>query len=91
MAPQALKHALHAQPWDAELLLLTALVAAQLSSVYPAAQMCRAAEAACSAALAAAQRADWPVRLLSNGTAENITAPSVSMPCLAIRRSALRL
>ncbi len=58
---QALQHALHSRPWDAELWALHALLAAQLASVHPAAHRCRSAEAACTASLAAVQRAGMPV------------------------------
>ena len=58
---QALRQALHARPWDAELWALHALLAAQLAAVHPAAHRCRAAEISCTAALAAVQRAGMPV------------------------------
>lgn len=59
---QALKRALHAQPWDAEAWCLVALAAVQLAAARPTAGLARAAEAACSAALATAQRTDAPVQ-----------------------------
>lgn len=62
MALQALKQAVHAQPWNAQLLVLAALVSAQLAAELPAARLCRGAELSCSAALAAVQRGVLPVR-----------------------------